>query len=94
MKDLKPNFKSVRKLCEEFGVQVELSFGKKFRAIVSNDEEIHVLQNGWDKNLIEELSTLSAEMWEREEKRYKEISDRLKNLDPEIFPDNLFEGKE
>jgi hypothetical protein len=41
MKDLKPTFKSVRELCEKFGVQVEVSFRKKFRAIVSNDEEIH-----------------------------------------------------
>ena len=85
---------NIREMCEKYNVDIEIKFGKKFRAIVENDEESHVIKNGFDVNLIEEITALCKEMQKREFKRRQEVTDRLNNLDTSLLPDNLFENEE
>ena len=90
MKD-KLTITSIRKMSEKYDVDIEIKFGKNFRAIVSNENEGHYIKNGFDVNLVEEIKKVCKEMQKREKKKMKETNEYLKNLDPSIFPDNLFE---
>jgi len=92
-KKLTPDFATVRKLTEKYNVQIELTFGERFRTIVSNDDEIHVIKCGWDQNLIEKINNLCIEIKKREDEKMLEITKRLNSLDVSIFPDDLFEDK-
>jgi len=91
MKDLVPDFKTTRELAEKYGVDIEITFGKNFRAIVSDGKEGHYIKNGFDKNLIEEIRNVCVEIKQRRDEEMKNINERLNNLDPLTFPHNLFE---
>jgi tRNA(Phe) wybutosine-synthesizing methylase Tyw3 len=92
-KKLTPDFATVRKLTEKYSVQIEITFGERFRTIVSNNDEIHIIKCGWDQNLIEEIKQLCVEMKKREDEKMVEITKRLESLDTSIFPDDLYEDK-
>lgn len=78
-------------MCEKYDVTIEMKFGDNFRTIIENDEETHVIKNGFDVNLVEEIEKVCKEIRKKERKKMKEIDERLKNLDPSIFPDDLMD---
>ena len=81
----------IREMSEKYDVTIEIKFGDNFRTIVENDEETHVIKNGFDVNLVEEIEKTCKEMQKREHKRMQEVTERLNNLEPSIFPDDLMD---
>jgi len=47
-----PTLSEVRKLSEKYKVDIEIKFGRKFRTIVSNEDEGIFIKCGWDVNLV------------------------------------------
>jgi len=80
----------IRKISEKYDVTIEIKFGSKIRAIVENDNETILIEENFDVNLIEAIEKTSKQLWEYKKITLKEMDERLNNLDPNIFPDNLF----
>jgi hypothetical protein len=80
----------LRKLADKYDVDIEIKFGKNFRAIVSDEKEGHYIKNGFDANLVEDIEKVCREIKDRRNSEMREVSKRLKEIDSSTLPDTLF----
>lgn len=82
----------ILELTDKYNVEIDLKYKRNsiVATIYDNGEIVSIIQNGFIINMIEEIEKKCKEILVKRVKKYKELNDRLKNINPNIFPDTLF----
>jgi len=82
----------IAELVDKYDVEIELKYKKDsiIAIINSGDYDLKIIKCGFLNNLIEEIEIISKEMYKNKMEKDNLLTERLNNLDKDIFPDNLF----
>jgi len=80
-------------LAEIYDVTIELKFGKQYRAIVENEDEIVTIKQGHDINLVDEIVESCKAMANRRHVKMVNISRQLESFNNKYtpLPNNLYD---
>lgn len=83
----------ILKLIEKYDVEIELKYKKDSIVAIIYGDDVKVIKCGFIKNLIDEIEKECKIIHKNKLKKDSELTERLNNIDVNIFPDYLFKTK-
>jgi len=83
----------ILRIVEKYNVEIELKYKKNSIVAIIYGDDVKVIKCGFVKNLIEDIEKACDVMHKNQLKKDKELTERLNNVDVNIFPEKLFKNK-
>lgn len=91
MRQGKITIDDVRRISEKYSVDIEMSFGSKRRAIITNGSEIEMFKTSFDNIDYETIKSIAKDMKKKDDVRREMIKEQLSRMDAGTLPENLFD---